>query len=349
MPLPNIILLLSYFGDQGNSIVEGQGILFTNTFAVSLRATLKLLVYGFTAHANVFQFPVILFSIGTALLLLIFKRRIYSKTFLFLLSVTLLVSFISGFYSWNAFTPVKEFMPVFKSFDFSRFSFLLPLLFYMLFFYSLILIDLSFKKTTIVVLLLVIMQLGFNFKRNSNNRTLYYKFHELVAYDRTTSQDLTYRQYYSENLFNKVKEYIGESPENYRILCLGIEPGVLLYNGFYTLDGYNSYYPLEYKQTFRKIIEKEIEKNESVRIDFDIEGSLCYLFSSELTRGRHYTKANPAVVNNLEINSQEIKNLGGKYIVSGVEIKNFAQNNLFLSQTFEDNESLYRIFLYKVL
>jgi hypothetical protein len=355
-----ILLVISYFITEQNlilnfllkrgfiSIVDDQG-LFISTFADSIKETVQLLIYGFPAHANIFQFPVILFTILAAFILLLFLNRTHSPIFYFLIILTLVFALFSAFYKWSQFTVIKEQISILKSFDFSRFSFFLPFLFYLLFFYSLRIFSNSFKNVSILLVSLILLQVGFNFKRNINDRTLYYEIHKMVLYDRKTSCELTYRQYYSEAIFKEMKNYINADPATYRTLSLGIDPGVMIYNGFYTLDGYNSYYPLEYKKAFRKIIAKEILKSESIRIDFDVEGSLCYLFSSELTRGKCYTKTNPVVVNNLEINTEQIKIMGGRYLVSAVEISNYAQNSLSFLQVFNNEESLYKIFLYEVL
>jgi len=342
-------LILNYVLEKGFvSIVEEQGI-FTSTFTESVKETVHLLVYGFPAHANIFQFPFILFTILTALIILFFRNNKNSRSFYFLIILTVVFALASAFYKWSLFTVIKDQIPFMKSFDFSRFSFFLPILFYLLFFYSLRILGNSFKNVSVLLVSLIILQVGLNFKRNINDRTLYYTIHKMVLYDRKTDQELTYRQYYSEALFKEVKSYIGSDPATYRTLSLGLDPGIMIYNGFYTLDGYNSYYPLEYKKAFRNIIAEEIAKSESIRIDFDIEGSLCYLLSSELKRGICYTKNAPEIVNNLEINTQQIKNMGGRYIISAVEIKNFAQNNLSFLRSFEDAESVYKIFLYEAL
>ena len=67
--------------------------------------------------------------------------------------------------------------------------------------------------------------------------------------------------------------------EDYRVASIGIHPAIAQYNGFYTLDTYNNFYPLSYKHEFRKIIEKELEKNKKIRNYFDAWGGRCYFFT----------------------------------------------------------------------
>lgn len=60
---------------------------------------------------------------------------------------------------------------------------------------------------------------------------------------------MSYREYFSTELFDKIKEEIGYEGE--KAVAYGLDPGVLAYNGISTLDGVLSYYPLSYKEAFR--------------------------------------------------------------------------------------------------
>ncbi|MDA6131502.1 DUF6044 family protein, partial [Escherichia coli] len=61
----------------------------------------------------------------------------------------------------------------------------------------------------------------------------------------------TVRQFYAEEQFSAIKEYIGLPQEDYRVASIGLHPAIAQYNGFYTLDSYNNFYPLTYKYQFR--------------------------------------------------------------------------------------------------
>ncbi len=77
----------------------------------------------------------------------------------------------------------------------------------------------------------------------------------------------------------RLEEVIGRDMETYRVAHLGMSPAPSLMHGFYTVDGYSNNYPLEYKHLFRRVIEKELLKNEQTRLYFDEWGSRCYLFN----------------------------------------------------------------------
>jgi hypothetical protein len=137
--------------------------------------------------------------------------------------------------------------------------------------------------------------------------------------------------------------------EDYRIVSIGIHPAIAQYNGFYTLDTYNNFYPLSYKYEFRKIIEKELAKNKTIRTYFDEWGGRCYIFTDEL--GKHYmfNKNTKKRLKNLQLNIEQFKKMGGRYIFSAVLIENAAENNLSLEKVFVSKESAWKIYLYKTL
>jgi len=320
-----------------------------NSFLVSCIAVIKIMIYGPVSHVRIHQFPVLLLSLLGAYVILFFRKSAHSKTLHFLLLLAFLLALISGFYPWSAFASLKEHTQIIRTFDFTRFYFLLPLVFYLLFFYSLKVFTNSLKYAGILISVLMIYQLGLEFKRNLNDKTLYTFLHSSYSNRHGTNHSLTYRQYYSEKLFKDVQQYIGAAPSTFRTLCLGIDPGVLHYNGFYTLDAYLSNYSLVYKVEFRKIIEKELEMNASIRKTFDGFGSYCYMFSAELGNARIFTKYDTLQVHSLQLNIPQIKHMGGKYIIAAVPVTNSEKFGLLLRKKFEHPESMYTIYLYQVL
>jgi hypothetical protein len=157
----------------------------------------------------------------------------------------------------------------------------------------------------------------------------------------------SYREFYSPDLFKKIRDYIGKPSETYRVVSIGLHPAVSLYNGFYTLDGYFPNYPLAHKKAFRKIIAGEIKKSKGIQIVFDDYGGRCYIFSTELELSNSlYIKNKNGVIKNLDFNTQAFFEMGGRYIISSVEVKNYRENNWELLKVFEDNTSPWRIFLY---
>jgi Protein of unknown function (DUF6044) len=267
---------------------------------------------------------------------LILKKKLREDTFIAAIIVTALISIWFGFWNWRGWTPLKQHITLLNSFDLSRFQWLHPLLWYVVFALALKIIieHLKFGKT--VAYVLVSLQFAF----------LFYNHEEI-----TTRQqgEPTYRQFYSEALFKEVKDYIGKDQKDYRIVSIGLYPSIARFNGFYTLDAYLVNYPLAYKHKFRAIIENELNKNATLKTYFDDWGSRCYIFVDELGMRFSYTKFSNKSIRHLQLNTKALKDLGGGYIFSAVEIQNANENSLQMERSFESPESPWKIYLYKVL
>lgn len=82
---------------------------------------------------------------------------------------------------------------------------------------------------------------------------------------------------------------------------------------------------------------------------FDQWGGRCYIFTAELGKSYMHKKHSKKKLNNLEINTKVFKEMGGRYILSALPIKNAAQNRLSLEKVFVSDSSAWRIYLYKAL
>ncbi|RHW42604.1 hypothetical protein D1B31_03140 [Neobacillus notoginsengisoli] len=269
-------------------------------------------------------------------LLIIFEKKSWRKEKLyiglFILNVVLSVWYAFWFY--KGWLPLTERFHFLDTFNFARFHFLRPIVIYTLFALALkIMADAgsAWRKTAA---LLVAGQLAVLFFAND----------EIVYRDKPTV-----KQFYAEEQFTDIAEYIGKPTEEYRVASIGIHPAIAQYNGFYTLDTYNNFYPLTYKYEFRKIIEKELAKNKTIQEYFDTWGGRCYVFSSELGKRYMFKKDSSRSLKNLELNTAQFKKMGGEYIFSALPIRNAAANGLQLERTFESNESAWKIYLYRAL
>ena len=159
--------------------------------------------------------------------------------------------------------------------------------------------------------------------------------------------NITYSQFYSENLFENIEKFIDKDQKNYKVVSVGIHPSIAVYNGFYSLDGYSVLYDLKYKNQFREIIAQELEKSEILRRYFDEWGSRAYIFSDEI--GQNYLrKKNDVYPININLNTSKLYEMGGRYIFSSYKIKNYVENNLQMLKIFSDNKSVWKIYLYEV-
>ena len=191
-------------------------------------------------------------------------------------------------------------------------------------------------------ILLVICPVGNDIYTNS---TFYKNAKKIVNNKSFVSWD----DFYSPELFQTIEDYIGLPQEEYKVGSVGLYPSVPLYNGFYCIDGYSNNYDLKYKEQFRKIISKELEKKSDIKQYYDDWGNRCYIFSAELGRKYYFDKDSSRVIENLELSAEALKELDCDYIFSGVEIKNPQDSGLEYVENFTDEDSPYRIYLYRVV
>jgi hypothetical protein len=161
----------------------------------------------------------------------------------------------------------------------------------------------------------------------------------------------SYAEFYDATLFSKVQSAIPLAPSEYRTVSVGLEPDVLLYNGFYNLDGYLNIYPLDYKKRFRSFTEGELMKSDDLKKYFDDWGNRCYAFSSEIGKRLTPYKKDNTFINDLRFNTSALKQLTEKpvYLISTRQIKNADAIGIELVQFFQSKEFYRNIALYKVL
>jgi hypothetical protein len=162
--------------------------------------------------------------------------------------------------------------------------------------------------------------------------------------NRNFNSFISYKEFFAEGLFEKIKEDISYSNE--KVVALGYHPSVLMYNGFNCIDGYNNAYPLSYMRRFRTLIAPELEINQEAREYYDSWGGRMYLFNSELSYEPTRNKNTSPV--NLNIDMDVFKNdFEGKYILSRAEISNKDTLGLELKKRYYDDESIYTIYMYQ--
>ena len=105
---------------------------------------------------------------------------------------------------------------------------------------------------------------------------------------------------------------------------------------------------MKYKKSFRKIISSEINKNKRLKNYYDGWGSRNYVFVNDIGTNLLKKKDNKSYIN-ININTNAFHLLGGTYIFSAYEIKNFEENKLIFLKKFTNIEAAWDIFLYKVI
>lgn len=160
---------------------------------------------------------------------------------------------------------------------------------------------------------------------------------------------ISWESYYAEELMQDLEEAIGKDMTTYRVAHLGMNPTPALMHGFYTADGYSNNYSLEYKHRFRKVLEKELEKNEAAKGYFDAWGSRCYLFNGVTGTYYNLKKGSGVTYENLEFDMDALKELGCEYLFSGGEILDPEKMGLDFMGYYETAESYWGVWLYRIM
>ncbi|PEA31920.1 DUF6044 family protein [Bacillus toyonensis] len=300
----------------------------------SLRLTVKNFLLGHT-HVMTAHTFVILPAILIAFYFIITKKRWkQEKAFVFLFWFNIALSIWYAFWFYKGWLSLTKRFHILDTFNFARYHFLRPLVIYVLFALGLKILWLQGKLWRHVATGFVIAQI-----------ILLSFYNEEIIFKNKPSV----KEFFAEKQFQEIKEYIGLPLEQYRIASIGLHPAIAQYNGFYTLDTYNNFYPLSYKYGFRKIIEKELAKNKTIRTYFDEWGGRCYIFTDELGKNYMFTKNSKKCLEKVELNIEHFKKMGGQYIFSAVPIENAAENHLSLENIFTSDTSVWKIHLYKAI
>ena len=166
---------------------------------------------------------------------------------------------------------------------------------------------------------------------------------EVAGINNPYSDELTWKEFYSEKLFDKIKEDISYDGE-YSV-ALGYHPAVLNYNGIATLDGYLSMYPQAYKEEFAALIAPEMEVNPEKKNYFTSWGGRAYVFNRELDFfPQRYTDVSQV---EMRIDPEAFTDMGGVYVFSLASISNSDELGLVFINSYVNVDSPYRMYVYK--
>jgi len=232
-------------------------------------------------------------------------------------------------------------MPRLHAFNGTRFYFLLPLLWMLLLAVSVQELQRKrwglFAGWTLLIIQAIVL-LKFNTEYANNVKLL---AHRQVY-------EPSFKRFFAQDLFMQMDQYIGKPKQSYRVVSVGMFPAVPQFNGFYTLDSYQNNYPLSYKLQFRKIIAKELDKDEFLKNYFDGWGNRCYIFSSELGQNAMCFSGAHIVLHNLQLDTKQLRAMGCRYVISAVLIENSGDNGLTLEKEFYSRDSFWHIYLYSL-
>lgn len=276
-------------------------------------------------------------------------RKIWTDAYNLTFGLILFNCLVYGLYDWKAFRDFIEMLiPQLTGFQFNRTLYFNTFLWYALLFLLVKRLYDSGRKIWIwtangIVMLAALIVMFVPQMYNDFYRTCYYNAYSIIK--QTQVNDLNYREFYSQELFEQIKDeidYNGEWSAAY-----GMNPAILQYNGIATMDGYLGMYPQEYKDAFRKVIAPALENAEGNRVYFDDWGARAYLFSGSDENTYAPYRDLGLKDTSLSIDADAYKELGGQYIFSTIEINNQKELGLNLKGIYTQETSPYTIYLYE--
>ena len=235
---------------------------------------------------------------------------------------------------------VSLFFPFLAGVSFTRIYTLSKLAWYVAFAASLLYINSfeKFKSLSCFLAVLQIMVVFFDMSYYSDSfRT--WKKHLL------NTSEITWNEFYDENLFSDIKEAIGYNGEN--VCAVGYHPSVLLYNDFNTIDGYVSVYPYEMQKRWHSLMKPEFDRNPADMEYFDSWGGRRYIYNKEIscepTREKYHTGVELLVDMDLLKNHYKCR-----YVLSRAELTNADEIGLYHVGTFDAKDSIYFIWVYEI-
>jgi len=212
--------------------------------------------------------------------------------------IQIFISYITGYSQYSL---AGDYLPFLNMINI-RFMMLQTLIWYILLALSLKIIfnKLHFSFLLLIILIFFQIQLTFEYRN----------------FERKNIEQASYKTYYAKELYKEIDNFIGKPKKDYRIVNIGIEPAISLYNGFYTIDGYSVNYPISYKYQFRKIIARYLNR---------------------------FIKHQ-----NLTIDIRQLSYMGAEYIFSAYEIEDYKKMHLKFLKKFDNNVTNWPVYLYHI-
>ena len=218
--------------------------------------------------------------------------------------------------------------------------------------------EIKHKTLKIIALIIFITVFSMRFcKLIKSSSDKPYKWNtDIILHKNKKMKMYNYAQFFEKDLMKEVKDYINKPQNEYKVVSVGMNPAVALFNGFYCLDGYFTNYRLDYKHQFKKVIIKELEKYEGYYDYYETWGSRVYLPVSEFSKEESYS-FRPAdypsyyerydSIKHLDIDFPLLYKMGARYIFSMFRIDN--AKNIKLEKVFTSKLTGRKLYLYSIV
>lgn len=331
---------------RGVETIRDSFVFDTLPFKDVLRVMLRVFMYGEYTAGSIHT-KVLLPVCGAYFFYINFKyilnkqfSRIYQEYYNWILLFICFNAMVYGINKWMLFRSVMaRFLPILYGFSFGRTVWFNGFLWCLA---AAVVVSRIPNKLLIVIASLCSF-IPFIFSReiynpiNPNLRLI-----KADIFDEKTDDLVTWKEFFAEDLFEKIKLEIGYDQE--WSAAFGFSPAILNYNGIHTLDGYHSFYPLDYKREFRELIKPELDIDEYYKNYYDNWGGRAYLFSESCDFEPR--KDYPETSADLNIDMEQFKKFNGKYIFSRVKISNADELGIQEIGDFSDDSTFLKVYVY---
>jgi hypothetical protein len=259
------------------------------------------------------------------------KYRGAHREFVALILLQVVLSALTVIWFCDCTEAMRTAFPFFERFNMSRIGYLQPLIWYLLLAKALSVLAKSMPFIPVLVAALTLLQ-----SANAFEHRMFIKLEET---------NFSYRTFYAAEQFKLIRDAIGMNNDSYRVASINIHPVVAVYNGFYSVDGYVANYPLAYKHRFRKVIASYADTRPVMKGLYDNWGSRCYLFSYQVDYNQYHPERK---LDKFWVDTNELKKMGVRYIISANEIVNPARLSLEPAGDWEDERWYWHLYLYQV-
>ncbi|KAA0992348.1 DUF6044 family protein [Dyadobacter aurulentus] len=288
------------------------------------------------------SFVLLPFTLLTFCFFLVKNKKLPIPLFLTLTVISLICVYI-GALQWEPVVNLRNQSDLLRMYSLERFHIFLQLLWHVATAQAILLVPVPFRKRLVTWVCALQLIVCFAYQPG-----YYATFFSKIVRIQPYHYIFRYEDYYAEEMFARIKSYIPQPSDSYRVASIGIPPAIPQYNGFRTIDGYSSNYPLTYKHAFRKIIATELEKNEVNKGFFDYWGSQCIIVYDQGTGffDTQMTKYKTPGTRDITLSPVALKALSCSYILSAETISDPEKSGLQEVATFESK--IWKVILYKV-
>lgn len=333
---PQLYSFLLNSNNRGDRFFEA-----TPSFSGGIFLAVKTFIFGELTSSLFISAPILFYLF---FFVRKFNKEVRKKIFFLLIVLTAFSLFYSFYPSISNF--ISSYFSAFSAFNFMRFIFLNTFIFYLIILFIAQKPNIYLKIVLISLIVLNSLRC-MDFYYNTFGRFLDKKDYDIIYSEDfylkkilgkdnylklNTTGLLTFKEYYSEDLFKDIKSFINE---NDFVIHLGINPGISVFNGLKSFDGYFTFYPSEKNIIINKVNKSNLNSKNLIQIKPNGKDINCYnCFGQNLNSYK-----------DLNLSFSTLKNNCVTHLISAFQIDD---NNLKFVKTFENLNSPYKIYLYKI-